>query len=76
MKKSRFTEERVAYALRQSEAKPVPRWGMCAGSWDRGGCFLRFEEEVWPVRGDGAAQDAYARGGERVTEAPGGGYHA
>lgn len=71
MKRSRFTEEQVAYALRQAEAG-TPVGDICRQMGIAEATFYVWEEEIRPTRGERAAQNAHARGRERPAEAPGG----
>ena len=71
MKKSRYTEEQVAYALRLAETG-TPVADVCRQIGHRRGDVLPLEEEVrQPGRARGARAAADARG-ERALEAPGG----
>jgi hypothetical protein len=65
MKKSRFTEEQIAYALRQAEAEC--RCRTCAHRWDRRSDVLRVAQEVREPGRDRTASAAPVAGRERTA---------
>src|SRR5690349_17462630 len=65
MKRSKFSEEQVAYALRQVEAG-TPVGDVCRQRGD----VLRVEEEVRPPGGERAPAPAATRGRKQSAEAP------
>lgn len=72
MKKSKFTDEQIALALRQAEVG-TPVAEVCRKVGCVGGDVLPLEAAVWWPWAVGAAQDAPARGREPQAEAACGG---
>ena len=70
MKRSKFTEEQIAYALRQVEAGTPAGRRLPAARRQRSH-VLHLEEEVRAPGRERAAPAAAARGRERAAEAPG-----
>ena len=75
MKKSKFTEEQIAYALRQVESGTAARRRLPAARRQRGH-LLHLEEEIRPPGRQRAAAAAIARGREQPAEAAGRRPHA
>ena len=71
MKKSRFSEQQIAFILRQAEEGHAGRGGVPEGRHQRGD-LLQLAQEVWraDALGDEAAEAA--RGGEPAAEEAGG----
>lgn len=59
MKRSRFTEEQVAYALRQAEGGTAVADAISAAGYKRGN-LLRVEVEAWGAGSHGASINGVA----------------
>ena len=75
MKKSRFTEEQIAYALRLADSG-TPVTDVCRRNRHLGCHLLYVEEEVRRTWRERVAQAQAARGREHAIEADRGGPHA
>src|SRR5215470_16415090 len=75
MKRSKFSEEQVAYALRQVEAG-TPVGDVCRQMGVSEATFYAWKKEVRAPGRERAPPPAAARGRKRAVEAPGGGSHA
>lgn len=71
MKKSKFTEEQIAFALRQAESGT--RVAEVCRKMDIRADLFPMEEEVRGARRLGASSVQATRGGEPPAQAPGGG---
>ena len=67
MKRSRYSDEQIAYALRQAETGTAVA-DVCRQLGISGATLLRLQEEVRESRGDGAARVASAARREREAQ--------
>jgi hypothetical protein len=71
MKRSRFSEEQIVYAIRQAESG-TPIGDVCAGNWHRRANLLRLEKEVRASRRERTPPAAPGGRGERPAQTAGG----
>jgi UDP-N-acetylenolpyruvoylglucosamine reductase len=68
MKKTKYTEEQIAFALKQAEAG-TPVGEVIRKMWYFGADLLQLEEEIWWPGIVGAAASQAARTGEPSSQA-------
>ena len=67
MKKSRFSEQQIAFVLRQAEEGTAVAEGVPKGR-DQRGLFLQLAQEIWRADAVGDEAAKAARGGEPATK--------